>query len=80
MPVLEISLQSARTMLIIGGVLAGLGIAMLIISVAVFIAARAWFRAASGTLESPAEDDMPDPELLEMLGATETDVAADKEE
>ena len=55
MPVLEISLQSARTMLIIGGVLAGLGIAMLIISVAVFIAsASSWskFTVSKRSLKS----------------------------
>ena len=80
MPVLEITVESARSMLIIGAVLAGLGIAMLIISVAVFIAARAWFRAASGDLKIPEEDEMPSPELLEMLGATEAHVAADREE
>ena len=80
MPVLEITVESARSMLIIGAVLAGLGIAMLIISVAVFIAARAWFHAANGDLKIPEEDEMPSPELREMLGATAADVAADKEE
>jgi len=52
MLLLAISFETARGMLIAAAVLAGLGLAMIIISVAVFVAAKAWYRAATGELQS----------------------------
>ena len=59
MPLLEISLTTARGMLTVAAILAGISLVLLIISVFVFVAARAWYRAAKGELTVPPEDDLP---------------------
>ena len=68
MPVLEISLETARGMLTVAVILAGVALALFIGAAAFFMAGKSWFRAAKGELTSPPEDDVPSPELLEMLG------------
>ena len=74
MPLLEISLETARGMLIIGCVLAGIGLVLVIIAVAVFVAARAWYRAATGELKSPPEDDIPSDEVVSFNYYSETEM------
>ena len=65
---LEISLETAKGILTVSVILAGLALAMFIGAAAFFMAGKSWFRAAKGELTIPPEDDEPAPELLEMLG------------
>ena len=71
MPFLEISLDTAKGMLTVAVILAGLALAMFIGAAAFFLAGRSWFRAAKGELTIPPEDDVPPPELMDLLGAEE---------
>jgi len=61
---LAISFESARTLLILSAIFAGIGLAGVIISVAILMAAKSWVRAGRGELTSPPEDDERPADLL----------------
>ena len=68
MPLLEISLETAKGILTVAVILAGLALAMFIGAAAFFMAGKSWFRAAKGELTVPPEDDVPPPELIDLIG------------
>ena len=71
MPLLEISLETAKGILTVAVILAGLALAMFIGAAAFYMAGKSWFRAAKGELTVPPEDDVPPPELIDLIGAEE---------